>query len=57
VASADKKIVLLVLPSSYLVDIGKAQQCLDAQSVHLAREEELQNIFPDCKVGTSLHIS
>lgn len=52
VVSANNKIVLLVLPASCRVDIGKVQQCLGAQSVRLAREEELQSIFPDCEVGT-----
>ena len=52
VISADNKMVLLVLPASCRVDLGKIQQHLGAQNVRLAREEEFQSVFPDCETGT-----
>jgi Ala-tRNA(Pro) deacylase len=52
VASADKKMMLLVIPAAYRVDLDKVRTLLGAQDVRLASEDEFQNIFPGCEVGS-----
>jgi Ala-tRNA(Pro) deacylase len=48
---ADNRMVLLVLPATYRVDLQKIQTCLGAKQVRLAQEKEFQAAFPDCDVG------
>jgi len=50
-AWADERLVMLVLPAPYRVDLAKAQRALKASSVRVAREEEFSATFPDCDVG------
>jgi len=51
IAEADGRMVMLVLPASYLVDFKKLQAFLGARKVRLAKEEEFSDIFPDCAIG------
>ena len=48
---ADGKMVMLVLPSSYIVDGRKVASALEAAEFRLASEEEFASTFPDCEVG------
>jgi Ala-tRNA(Pro) deacylase len=48
---ADGEMVMLALPASYQVDLGKAGEALGAAEVRLAEEDEFENAFPDCEVG------
>lgn len=48
---ADGKTVMLVLPSTYLVDYKKAAHALEAAEFELANEEDLASLFPDCEIG------
>ncbi len=48
-AGADK--ALLVLPASQRVDLSRVRSVLGAQEVHLANEEDLRRLFPNCEVG------
>ncbi len=48
---ADGKMVMLVLPASYRVDMKKLRSLLDCKSVVMAKEEEFSDLFPDCEVG------
>ncbi len=48
---ADGKLVMLALPASYVVDLGKVKAALGAQDVRLAEEAEFGSAFPDCDVG------
>ena len=48
---ADGEMVMLALPASYQVDLGKAGEALGAVEVRLAEEDEFENAFPDCEVG------
>ena len=50
-AFADGKLVMLVLPASYRVDLVQAGTAIGAKSVYLAGERELAVAFPDCEVG------
>jgi Ala-tRNA(Pro) deacylase len=47
---ADGRMVMLVLPAPYQVDMDKAGKVL-AVEIRLAHEEEFENTFPDCEVG------
>lgn len=51
VAMADGDVIMLVLPASGHVDLGKLRQTLAAKEVWLAKEEEFASHFPDCEVG------
>ncbi len=48
---ADEKIVMLVLPASYRVDIKKLKGVLNCKKVEIIKEEEFQELFPDCEIG------
>lgn len=48
---ADGQPVLAVLPAPRAVDFERLQQILHAQSVRLAREAELAELYSDCEVG------
>lgn len=48
---ADGKMVMLVLPSSYIVDERKVASALEAAEFRLASEEDFASTFPDCEVG------
>ena len=50
-AFADDKLVMLVLPATYLVDRAQAARALGAREVRLAGETEFAAPFPDCEVG------
>lgn len=51
IASADGKLVMLVLPAPHRVDLEKVKRLLGAREVRLAREEEFGPVFTDCEVG------
>lgn len=48
---ADGHPVLAVLPAPRAVDFERLQQVLHAESVRLAREAELAELYSDCEVG------
>jgi len=48
---ADERMVMLVLPASYQVDMKKLKDLLNCKKVGMAKEEEFQELFPDCEVG------
>jgi Ala-tRNA(Pro) deacylase len=48
---ADGKIVMLVLPASFRVDMGKVKGILKSKKLEKAKEEEFQDLFADCEVG------
>lgn len=48
---ADGKMVMLVLPASYRVDMEKLKGILKSKKVEKAKEEEFQDLFADCEVG------
>lgn len=48
---ADGRLVMLVLPAPYRVDLEQARQALQAEHVRLADEGEVALAFPDCEVG------
>lgn len=50
-AFADGKLVMLVLPATYLVDRAEAARALGVREVRLAAENEFAATFPDCEVG------
>ncbi len=43
--------VLVVLPAHYKVDFRRIKQITGAKDVELAREEEMEDFFPDCNTG------
>ena len=49
---ADSKMISLVLPASYRVDLNKVQAALGSKEIRLAHEVEFTATFPDCEVGT-----
>lgn len=48
---ADGKVVMLVLPASYRVDRKKLKGVLSCKKVGMTKEEEFQELFPDCEIG------
>jgi len=48
---ADGKMVMLVLPASYRVDMKKLKVVLNCKKVGMAKEVDFQELFPDCEVG------
>jgi Ala-tRNA(Pro) deacylase len=50
-AWADAKLVMLVLPASHQVDLGKAASSLGGRAVYLATERDFAAVFPDCELG------
>lgn len=48
---ADARMVMLVLPASYRVDLANVGKLLGTSEVRLADEVELGLAFPDCEVG------
>jgi Ala-tRNA(Pro) deacylase len=48
---ADGKMVMLVLPASYQVDIKKLKAALQCKKVGMAKEKEFEELFPDCEIG------
>jgi Ala-tRNA(Pro) deacylase len=48
---ADGKMVMLVLPASYQVDIKKLKAVLQCKKVGMAKEKDFEELFPDCEIG------
>ena len=48
---ADGKMVMLVLPASFRVDMEKLKGILKSKKVDKAKEEEFHDLFADCEVG------
>jgi Ala-tRNA(Pro) deacylase len=48
---ADGRLILLVLPASYQVDLAHVNTALGAKATRLAHETEFVDAFPDCEVG------
>jgi len=48
---ANGKVVMLVLPASYQVDMKKLKGVLDSKKVGMIREDDFQELFPDCEIG------
>jgi Ala-tRNA(Pro) deacylase len=51
VAAVDERLVMLVLPAAYRVDLRRVYERTGARLVRLADEGELAAAFPDCAVG------
>jgi Ala-tRNA(Pro) deacylase len=51
VVFADDRLVMLVLPASYRIDLMQVSAAIGARSVYFAGEGELAAVFPDCEVG------
>jgi Ala-tRNA(Pro) deacylase len=51
IVKADGRYLMCVLPASHRVDLAKLKSQLAAQSVELAQESEIAELFPDCDVG------
>jgi Ala-tRNA(Pro) deacylase len=52
VVKADQYFVMTVLPSTWRVDLKRLREVLEVRDVRLATEAEIENLFPDCQVGT-----
>jgi len=48
---ANEKVIMLVLPASYQVDMRKLKGVLNSKKVGLIKEEDFQELFPDCEIG------
>jgi Ala-tRNA(Pro) deacylase len=46
-----KDFAMMVLPANLLLDIKKVKKILKSKSVRLAKEAELEKLFPDCEIG------
>ncbi len=51
VVHADGQYALCALPASYKLDMGKVAKALKTQSLRLADESEMAELFPDVEVG------
>jgi Ala-tRNA(Pro) deacylase len=47
----DGEMVIVVLPASMKVDLGRLLDATGAQEVELAHEREFKHLFPDCDLG------
>jgi len=47
----DGKNIMLVLPASYRVEMKKLKGVLNSKKVAMVKEEEFQELFPDCEIG------
>lgn len=50
-AVVDDRLVMLVLPAPYRVDLEAVRAGLQAQTVRLAEEREFADVFTDCETG------
>jgi len=50
-AAVDDRLIMLVLPAAYRVDLERVRRGLGASTARLAREEEFARLFPDCDLG------
>jgi Ala-tRNA(Pro) deacylase len=48
---ADGKMVMLVLPASYQVDMKKLKAALQCKKVGMAKEKDFEELFPECEIG------
>jgi len=48
---ANGQMVMLVLPASYRVETKKLKGVLNCKKVGILKEDEFQNLFPDCEIG------
>ncbi len=46
-----KDFAMMVLPANLLLDIKKVKKILKSKSIRLAKEAELEKLFPDCEIG------
>jgi Ala-tRNA(Pro) deacylase len=51
IVRADGRYLMCVLPASHHLDWAKLKTHLAAQSVELAKESEIADLFPGCQVG------
>ncbi len=47
----DGRLVMMVMPAAYRVDLTRLSSALGGCEVELAREDEFKDAFPDCEVG------
>jgi Ala-tRNA(Pro) deacylase len=52
IVHADGKYYMIVMPADNRIDDGLLLDVLKAKNAHLASEEDMQLIFPECEVGT-----
>jgi Ala-tRNA(Pro) deacylase len=50
---ADGKMVMLVLPASYQVEMKKLKVTLQCKKVGMTKEKEFEELFPDCEIGAT----
>ncbi len=48
---ANGQMVMLVLPASYRVETKKLKGVLNCKKAGIVKEDEFQNLFPDCEIG------
>ena len=51
VVKADGRFVMCALPACYRIDLDALREQLQADSVSLAEETKLGELFPDCELG------
>ena len=47
----DGRLVMMVMPAAYRVDLTRLSRALGGPTVELAEESEFRDAFPDCEVG------
>ncbi len=48
---ADDTYYMMVMPADHRLDEHRVQQLIKAKHLHLAHEEDLKPLFPDCELG------
>ena len=51
IVNADGKFCMVLMPADHRMDDHMLHDLLKAKHVHLASEEDLKQIFPDCEIG------
>ncbi len=47
----DGDMMMVVLPSTHIVDFEALKETFNTTNVELASEQEFENLFPDCELG------
>ncbi len=51
IVKAGDKLIMTVLPASYMIDFRRLQEAFDVEKVELADEKEFMSKFPGCEIG------
>jgi len=51
ILNADGEMIMVILPASEILDFELVAGAIQADSVHLASEQDFKGLFPSCEIG------